>query len=95
MELFGDNEGIHFFVRSFGSAFFYAERKKIMDIYKELYYKLFNDVTGLIEKAKEIQTDAEEMYLKMSETKTVEEVWHEMTGFYENYCPEGQDTMFE
>jgi len=74
---------------------FYAERKKIMDIYKELYYKLFNDVTGLIEKAKEIQTDAEEMYLKMSETKTVEEVWHEMTGFYENYCPEGQDTMFE
>ena len=66
-----------------------------MDVYKDLYYKLFNDVTDLIEKAKKIQTDAEERYLKAYDAKTVEEVWHDMTGFYENYCPEGQETMFE
>ncbi|MBR5506917.1 MAG: hypothetical protein IKV88_02605 [Clostridia bacterium] len=63
--------------------------------YEELYYKLFNDITKLIENAKKIQTEAEERYLELTEPKTVEEVWHDMTGFYENYCPEGQDTMFE
>ena len=42
-----------------------------MDIYKELYFKLFNDVTELIEKAKKIQEEAEEMYIKSKEPKPV------------------------
>lgn len=32
--------------------------------YKELYFKLFNEVTDIIEKLKQIQCEAEEMYVE-------------------------------
>ena len=34
-----------------------------MPDYKELYFKLFNDITDVIEKLKEIQKQAEEIYI--------------------------------
>ena len=35
-----------------------------MPDYKELYLKLFNEITDVIEKLKEIQKEAEEIYIK-------------------------------
>lgn len=35
-----------------------------MPEYKDLYIKLFNEITDVIEKLKEIQREAEEMYIK-------------------------------
>ena len=35
-----------------------------MPDYKELYLKLFNEITDVIEKLKEIQKKAEEIYIK-------------------------------
>ena len=35
--------------------------------YKEMYYKLFNEVSDVIEKLKEIQCKMEEMYTEASE----------------------------
>ena len=34
-----------------------------MSDYKELYFKLFNEITDVIGKLKEIQKQAEEMYI--------------------------------
>lgn len=34
-----------------------------MPDYQELYYKLFNRITDIIEELKEIQEEAEEMYI--------------------------------
>ena len=34
-----------------------------MDEYKKLYYELFNDITDLIEGLKEIQQEAEEIFI--------------------------------
>ena len=36
---------------------------QIMPEYKDLYYKLFNRITDIIEEMKEIQNEAEEMYI--------------------------------
>ncbi|MBR5614775.1 MAG: hypothetical protein IKW64_05685 [Clostridia bacterium] len=36
-----------------------------MPDYKKLYFKLFNDITDVINKLKQTQIDAEEMYLRM------------------------------
>ena len=37
------------------------------EIYKKLYFRAFNDLTQLIEQAKQIQQDLEELYLELSE----------------------------
>ena len=34
-----------------------------MPDYKDMYYRLFNELTDVIEKLKEIQSQAEEMYI--------------------------------
>ena len=34
-----------------------------MSEYKDLYYKLFNRITDIIEELKELQVQAEEMYI--------------------------------
>lgn len=34
-----------------------------MEDYKSMYYKLFNQITDVIEKLKDIQSEAEEMYI--------------------------------
>ncbi len=36
-----------------------------MPDYKKLYFKLFNDITDVINKLKQTQIDAEEMYLRI------------------------------
>ena len=38
-----------------------------MSEYKDLYLKLFNGITEIIEELKELQTQAEEMYISYSE----------------------------
>lgn len=35
--------------------------------YKEMYYQLFNEVTDVIERLKEIQKKAEEIYIEAGE----------------------------
>ena len=39
-----------------------------MDDYKKMYFELFNEITDVIEKLKEIQLNAEEKYISMHET---------------------------
>jgi len=43
-----------------------------MNEYKEMYYKLFNEVSRVIEQLQEIQQKTEEMYMKAEETNTEE-----------------------
>jgi len=43
-----------------------------MSEYKEMYYKLFNEVTKVIEQLQEIQKKTEEMYM-VAEEKEFEE----------------------
>jgi len=38
-----------------------------MEDYKKMYYELFNDITDVIEKLKEIQINAEERYVSVTE----------------------------
>ena len=38
-----------------------------MNVYKDMYLKLFNEVTDTIERLKEIQAICEEMYLSAEE----------------------------
>ena len=38
-----------------------------MPDYEKLYHNMFNDVTDIIEKLKQSQIDAEEMYISMCE----------------------------
>ena len=40
-----------------------------MPEYKDLYFKLFNEITDVIERLKEMQKEADEMYIK-SEKQT-------------------------
>lgn len=40
-----------------------------MPEYKDLYYKLFNRITDIIEELKEIQNQAEEMYINSHENE--------------------------
>ena len=40
-----------------------------MSIYKDMYLKLFNEVTDTIERLKEIQKECEEMYLDSEENE--------------------------
>ena len=40
-----------------------------MPEYKDLYYKLFNRITDLIEELKELQVQAEEMYINSAKTE--------------------------
>lgn len=40
-----------------------------MSDYKQMYYKLFNRITEIIEELKEIQQQAEEMYISNSDNK--------------------------
>ena len=42
---------------------------QIMPEYKDLYYKLFNRITDLIEELKELQVQAEEMYINSAKTE--------------------------
>ena len=59
-------EGIHFFVRSFGNAFF-IWGEILMPDYKNMYKTLFNAITETIEILKEAQIKTEEMYILSSE----------------------------
>ena len=51
-------------------AFFYCVRitkgDKAMADYKSLYYQLFNKITDVIEELKEVQQQAEEVYINTS-----------------------------
>ncbi len=38
-----------------------------MEDYKKMYYELFNEITDVIEKLKEIQINAEERYISTTE----------------------------
>ena len=40
-----------------------------MPEYKDLYYKLFNRITDIIEELKEIQVQVEEMYINSAKTE--------------------------
>jgi len=40
-----------------------------MNIYKDMYLKLFNEVTDTIERLKEIQKECEEMYIASEESE--------------------------
>ena len=42
-----------------------------MDEYKKLYYELFNDITDLIEGLKEIQQEAEEIFISSNIDETI------------------------
>lgn len=44
-----------------------------MEDYKEMYLKLFNKITEVIEELKKIQAETEEMYLNAQNNKTDEE----------------------
>lgn len=59
--------GSHFSVcmTSCCTHFFILEERsnKVMPEYKDLYYKLFNRITDIIEELKELQNQAEEMYI--------------------------------
>lgn len=44
-----------------------------MEDYKEMYLKLFNKVTEVIEELKKIQAETEEMYLNAQNDKTDDE----------------------
>ena len=52
-------------VASVAHTFLFARKGvlKIMSDYKDLYYKLFNRITDIIEELKELQVQAEEMYI--------------------------------
>ena len=49
-----------FSVRGFGCAFFLWEVRKMSE---ELYFKLFNKITDMIEELKMLQCEMEEMYI--------------------------------
>ena len=61
------NRGLHFSVciTSVVHTFLFARKGvlQIMSEYKDLYYKLFNRITDIIEELKELQVQAEEMYI--------------------------------
>ena len=40
-----------------------------MTDYKEMYYKLFNRITDIIDELKEIQNEAEEIFIRDSELR--------------------------
>ena len=40
-----------------------------MNIYKKMYFELFNEVTDIIEKLKEVQQKCEELYISCEEDK--------------------------
>ena len=52
-------------VASVAHTFLFARKGvlQIMSDYKDLYYKLFNRITDIIEEHKELQVLAEEMYI--------------------------------
>ena len=64
MELCDNNEGIHFFVRSFGDAFFCFGGKHVMTDYKESYLKLINDLSKEIDNLTKIRNNALDVYIK-------------------------------
>lgn len=43
-----------------------------MSDYKDLYYKLFNRITDIIEELKELQVQAEEMYINSEQDEKTE-----------------------
>ena len=45
-----------------------------MSEYKDLYYKLFNRITDIIEELKELQREAEEMYINSQQ----DEKWNDI-----------------
>ncbi len=51
-------------------AFFNLERIFTMPNYKKLYFKLFNQITDMIEMLKQIQIDAEDAYIEDDEIDT-------------------------
>ena len=44
-----------------------------MSDYKQMYYKLFNKLTDIAEEIKQIQAEAEEIFLETEEEKTPEQ----------------------
>lgn len=44
-----------------------------MSEYKELYFKLFNNITDIIEQLQQIQKDAEELFISQGNNDTEEE----------------------
>ena len=71
------NRGLHFSVciTSVVHTFLFARKGvlQIMSEYKDLYYKLFNRITDIIEELKELQVQAEEMYINSKQDDTSEE----------------------
>ena len=43
-----------------------------MTDYKEMYFKLFNEVTDIIERLKEVQCEMEAQYIKQEKTDKAE-----------------------
>lgn len=47
-----------------------------MEDYKKLYLEIFNDITDLIEGLKEIQREAEELFISSNEEAATVNCWH-------------------
>ena len=43
----------------------------LMPEYKDLYYKLFNSITDIIEELKELQNQAEELYINSQNNENI------------------------
>ena len=61
-------------VASVAHTFLFARKGvlKIMSDYKDLYYKLFNRITDIIEELKELQVQAEEKYINSEQDEKTE-----------------------
>jgi len=44
-----------------------------MNIYKKMYFELFNEVTDTIEKLKKIQQKCEELYISCEDEETLDD----------------------
>ena len=50
-----------------------SQRGETMAEYKEMYFKLFNDITDTIEKLQQMQKDAEELFINQENNDAEEE----------------------
>jgi len=60
-------------MRQLRLAHFFIREVKNMDNYKNIYYKMFNKVTDIIEELKKIQQEMEEKYIESVETDVSED----------------------
>ena len=58
--------GADFCYHAFFSCVRITKGDKVMADYESLYYQLFNKITDVIEELKEVQQQAEEMYINTS-----------------------------